>query len=175
MKIIDNFLSEDDYYKLESTMTRKITWQPSTILNNGNFALNRILNIQFCHRFVSVYTERDEGVLIKHEVRKSEYFDIIEPILDKIEYSKIIRIKANLNVGSLNPKPTGFHVDNSDNRGLTGIYYVNTCNGYTLFKDGTKVDSVANRILIFDNQLEHSGVTCSDNRYRIVINFNWLP
>ena len=55
----------------------------------------------------------------------------------------------------------------------TSIFYVNTCNGYTYFEDGSKVESVANRMVIFPNGTKHAGTTCSDRPGRIVINFNY--
>ena len=51
---------------------------------------------------------------------------------------------------------------------------MNTNNGYTTFKDGTKVDSVANRMIIFDSELDHTGTTCTDQKSRVIINFNFL-
>ena len=57
----------------------------------------------------------------------------------------------------------------------TAIYYVNTNNGYTLFKDGNlKVDSVGNRIVIFDSCKLHKAVSCTDEKRRVVINFNYF-
>ena len=54
------------------------------------------------------------------------------------------------------------------------IYYVNSNNGYTLFKASKKkVESVENRLVIFPTNLEHCGVSCTDNKQRIVINFNY--
>ena len=35
------------------------------------------------------------------------------------------------------------------------IYYINTNNGYTKLEDGTKVMSVANRLLLFDGSTSH--------------------
>ena len=57
----------------------------------------------------------------------------------------------------------------------TAIFYINTNNGYTLFKDGTKVDSVQNTMLIFDGSLDHCGVSCTDQKRRIVLNINYVP
>jgi hypothetical protein len=53
------------------------------------------------------------------------------------------------------------------------VYYINTNNGWTEFKKGGKVKSVENRMLIFDSSLEHMGVTCTDQKSRVVINFNY--
>ena len=56
----------------------------------------------------------------------------------------------------------------------TCIYYVNTCNGYTEFEDGTIVESVANRMAVFSSSILHRGVTQTDTKVRCVINCNWF-
>ena len=53
------------------------------------------------------------------------------------------------------------------------IFYVNTNDGFTVFEDGTKVESVANRMLTFPTNMKHSGTACTDQKYRIIINFNY--
>ena len=55
----------------------------------------------------------------------------------------------------------------------TSIFYVNTNNGYTKFEDGTKVESVANRMITFPSNMKHTGTSCTDEKKRIVINFNY--
>ena len=57
----------------------------------------------------------------------------------------------------------------------TSILYINTNNGWTVIKGYGKVESVANRMVIFDSNLQHSGVTCTDKNRRVVINFNYVP
>ena len=56
----------------------------------------------------------------------------------------------------------------------TSIFYVNTNNGYTKFEDGTKVESVANRMVIFPSNMKHIGTSCTDEKTRVVINFNYF-
>ena len=68
-------------------------------------------------------------------------------------------------------RSSGWHHD-LDNM-TTAVLYMNTCNGWTQFKKGGKVKSVANRMVIFDNNLLHAGVTCTDEKRRIVVNFNY--
>ena len=54
-------------------------------------------------------------------------------------------------------------------------YYVNTNNGYTEFEsNGMKVDSVENRLIIFDSNEKHRAVTTTDTPRRSVINFNYF-
>ena len=55
----------------------------------------------------------------------------------------------------------------------TVAFYVNTNNGYTEFQIGAKVKSVANRAAIFDSNLVHGGHTATDQKTRVMINFNY--
>ena len=56
----------------------------------------------------------------------------------------------------------------------TGIFSINTCNGYTKLEDGTKIDSVANRMLLFDASRPHTPSTTTDQTVRVNINFNYF-
>ena len=48
MKIIDNFLSEEDYEKLNTVIVKSdFEWGKSTILTGGRFQPHKIFNIQF--------------------------------------------------------------------------------------------------------------------------------
>ena len=69
---------------------------------------------------------------------------------------------------------TGWHKDSTDPALKTSIFYINTNNGYTEFENGVRIESVSNRICVFDSKLIHRGVshTLPDN-YRIVVNFNY--
>ena len=55
----------------------------------------------------------------------------------------------------------------------TAILYVNTNNGWTQFKSGGRVKCVKNRVVIFDSNLEHEGVTSTNEKVKVVINFNY--
>ena len=50
---------------------------------------------------------------------------------------------------------------------------MNTNNGYTIFEDGTKVESVANRLLTFHGNTKHAASSCSDQHRRVVLNINY--
>ena len=56
----------------------------------------------------------------------------------------------------------------------TAIFYINTNNGYTEFENGEKIESVANRLIMFPSNIKHRGVTQTDEQTRIMINFNFL-
>ena len=41
-------------------------------------------------------------------------------------------------------------------------------------EDGTKVESIANRMVTFPSNMKHKGTSCTDERTRVVINFNYF-
>ena len=56
----------------------------------------------------------------------------------------------------------------------TSIFYINTNDGYTKFEDGTKIESIANRMITFPANINHTGTSCTDEQTRVVINFNYF-
>ena len=163
MKIIDNFL---DNYLFEVLQ--------STILGE-NFAW--YYNDQ-------IVKEGDGGFQFKNTLYninppfngfKSPHFPLVEPCILLLGVQKLIRIKANLRPRTFFNRGSEYHTDFPHlEPHKTGIFYINTCNGYTKFKGGGKVKSVANRMIIFPSTLEHAGFACSDKKKRVVVNFNWM-
>ena len=94
-------------------------------------------------------------------------------LLDKLNVVSLMRIKANLNVATTEHITREFHTDFKV-KCTTAIAYMNNNNGYTLFEDGTKVESKENRVVMFDSQMRHAGIPCTDEKRRVVINFNFI-
>ena len=89
---------------------------------------------------------------------------------------KVDKFKVNCNYKTLEQNTGWFHTDYEDDRKndmTTSILYINTNNGGTKFEDGTFVNSVSNRMVIFDCSLKHAPVSCTDNNRRIVVNINY--
>ena len=108
----------------------------------------------------------------------SPYFDIVKPIIKKESMVALNRIKCNMIIGSEELKifKNSFHCDvapKTAEKITTAIYYVNNNNGFTLFEDGTKVESIGNRLVKFPGYLKHTGTTCTDANRRSLINFNY--
>ena len=170
MKVIDNFLPCSSFEELQSMMMcAQFDWH----FNNGIVTDDQPHFYQFFHMFYH-YDWMQAG---------SSYIHLLEPVLDKLEVRKLIRIKANLTTRHLFNRETGYHVDGFiDAKGHspflephnTAIFYVNTNNGSTKFKNGATIKSVANRMGIFDHKTEHCGVTCTDEKIRIVVNLNYI-
>ena len=102
----------------------------------------------------------------------SKHIDMWNRFMIKVEAKKCQRIKANLTFKTPKHEVTEYHFDYPDMK--TATFYINTNNGYTEFENGVRVNSVANRVCIFDSNLQHRGTTHTEGDHqRIVVNFNY--
>jgi hypothetical protein len=156
MKVINNFLEKEDLLKIQSTLLDS-TYFPWYLQNNVSFIGDG--SFQFTHLFY-----RDKI--------NSGYFDILKPILDKLKIKKLLRIKANFIVKTEKLIKHEHHIDYKNC--ITSIFYINTNDGYTIFKKNNKIiKSQENKFISFNSNLMHAGTTCTDQNYRVVINFNY--
>ena len=163
VQVYDNFLEKKDFNNLKHFMLsgecHVFAWylSPSKVSGGDGFA-------QFTHQFYNGQTVR------------SNFFDDLLPMLEILNPVSLIRIKANLQLKDTEVRMTGMHldIDNPIENQKTGIFYMNTNNGKTIFEDGEEIDSVENRMVIFPASKRHAGTTHTDTIYRCVINFNWF-
>ena len=163
--IVDNYLPEKDFFELFNSMKEfSFDWHLSNIVSE-DIAESEISNWQFCHVFLRM-----------HEHNRT--FPLLIPTLRKINPVALIRIKANLSLSTKEVQKAGMHIDVEDkdtpDSVRTSILYMNTNDGYTLFEDGTKVESVMNRLVTFPHTTKHAGTTCTNAPFRMVINFNYI-
>ena len=163
MKVIDNFLSPSDFELTQNFfLGSSIDWN----LNNSIVSLKQgIDQYQFVHEFCNV-----------QRPFKSNYSNFLQPILTKLNALYIFRMKANLRPRTTQGVISDYHTDMDLNQ-QTAIFYLNTNNGYTKFKDNTldNVPSVANRLVTFYGGLEHAVCSCTDQNVRVVLNINYIP
>lgn len=162
MNIINNFLPISDFENLKKN-----------ILYNDSFPwyFNDGVNTDYDGHFQFTHT------FYKDHRIYSNLFDFINPILLKLEINSLLRIKANLTTKSEKIIEHGFHSDFKFKKNIictTAIYYLNNNNGYTKFKDGTKILSEENKLIYFNSDLEHLGTNCTDQNSRVVINLNYF-
>jgi Rps23 Pro-64 3,4-dihydroxylase Tpa1-like proline 4-hydroxylase len=172
-KIIDNFLPFDVHLHIKEYLIGKSA-NFSWFLNDDKSADNQLMdidslyNFQFTHNFYR-----------HHRVTSNDYEHIIFPIIEVLKPLALISVKSNLTTITPSLKYYGWHVDydledSKDSKHLTAVYYVNSNNGKTIFKSGVEVESVENRIVIFNGDLVHSGTSCTDSKVRCVININYI-
>jgi|TARA_B110000879_G_C10938071_1_gene418687 hypothetical protein len=166
-KIIDNCLPRDEFLKIKNIMLgANLDWYYNDfIAMPGSDLRNDLDDFQFTH------------TAYKNNIGKvSDLHTVLTPILEILNPSAIVRIKANLRPKSNAIKESEWHYDNDNFDGKVAIFYVNTNNGYTIFEDKNKVQSIENRLVIFDGDTLHTGTTCTDQKVRCLINFmyyNW--
>ena len=163
MKITDNFLSDDEFKSIQDWFTgESFHWYYNNSIANQKQGLDQF---QFVHPFYDV---------AKPSLNKFSSF--LYPFLTKLNAKYIFRIKANLRPRTTTGVLSDYHTDMDLNQ-QTGIFYINTNNGYTKFQDNSldDVTSVANRFLTFSGQLKHCGASPTDTNSRIVLNINYIP
>ena len=157
VQIHDNYLPADYFKSIADTMTSdQFPWFIASGVNHADDDQR-----QFIHIFY------------RANLANSGYFDLLQPLLDGLMPASLIRVKANLTPRTDKIIKHGLHRD-QEFKCKIGILYINTNDGYTEFEDGTIVESVANRLVIFDNDLRHGGTTCTDAHERIVLNINFM-
>ena len=165
MKIIDDFLPYESFKTIQSFfLSTDIPWTYNDSIAGPNDDLN---NYQFVYNFFDIKRPFKESCPCK-------YSAFLKPILTKLSPQYIFRIKANLRPYTSSPYQGQWHTDMLLNQ-KTAIFYINSNNGYTVFKDNSKVISRENRLCLFNGHIEHAGVSCTDARRRIVLNINYLP
>ena len=103
----------------------------------------------------------------------SEHFSLIMPVIKQLEVKALIRIKINLYPSQETLTEHGKHQDFPFPH-KAAIFSLNTCDGYTKLNDGTKIESVENRLLLFPNDTLHTSVRQTDTKVRVVINFDFF-
>jgi hypothetical protein len=164
-KIIDNLLSEELSEKIKNDLigdSAVFPWYYNTWVVNAK-KNDSLYECQFTHTF------------FHRDYDPSSYLPNLKCIIEYLNPQHILRIKANLNPRTEVRNIFGYHVDfpGAPNDIKTAIYYVNSNDGVTIFEDGTEIESVANRLVIFDQKTRHTGTTCTNQKVRCLINFNY--
>jgi hypothetical protein len=164
MKIVDNFLTKEEFSIVKETLLGILfPWYVTYGISKHRFDdFYKEEGHQFVHMFYEDYKPNSQY-----------YFDLMPLFLDKIQPKSLIRIKANLY------PYFGKYVEHDMHRDWDfphqgALFYVNTNNGYTILNDGTKIESIENRIAFFDTHELHRSTNCTDDKHRVVINFNFF-
>lgn len=158
-KVIDNFLDNSSFKQLQDVIFSDIfPWFYSEYKVGGE--TENLDNFQFVHMFYYDFSIQ------------SGFFKNLQPLLEKLEPKAIVKIKSNLLPKTRDIIKFDYHND-VDFKCTTGIFYLNTNNGST-YLENEKINSVENRIVLFDSRVPHTGTSCTDQKIRAVINFNFF-
>lgn len=153
LKIVDDFLDHHQFSIIRSLiMNTNFPWFFGPVTTGSKF-----------HQCTHCFYQLDQP---------THLFQDISFFREKLNVRSLVRIKANLNQRTETIEEHDYHIDFADMK--TAIFYLNSCDGYTKFKNGQKVNSVANRVVIFDSNLEHHGTSCTNAPARVVLNLNYF-
>lgn len=166
MLIIDEYLDRNIFLSIKAAIeAASFPWERSLILKDPPAHLDPACNLQDIH-----------GFFLRNAKRQymSARFDIVRPIINKLKPIDLIKVKVNRTYRKDRHVEYGFHVDTQRVGATTAIFYLNTNNGFTLFDNHEKVCSVENRMVLFDSARSHTGASCTDADYRLVLNINMI-
>jgi hypothetical protein len=165
-KIIDNFLDDETFKEFQKQIfdTNNTPWfYRSDILykledknDTGYFSLC------FFNNFKQDYVLLDQ---------------YLYKIYQKLNCKAIIQSRANLFLKKQNKTKLFFHKDYDYKNSYTAVFYLNTNNGGTVLNienKQIKINSVENRILIFNTDTMHAADIQTDEKIRIIININYF-
>jgi len=168
-RVIDNFLSNEELNNLKNDLNHNesfplyYTSQVSGKKVKGN---DDYWNYYFAHVFYD-----DDSIKSPH---LEKFYNVFIPKIKKLyPYKSLLRVKLNFYPHTSILREHEKHVDTTWSH-YGAIFSLNTCDGFTRLHDGTKVDSVENRMLFFDPSLEHNSSTTTNSSGRWNINFNFL-
>ena len=161
MEVFDNFLPEEQFNLIASTMlSSDFPWYFANSVVSKDLLCREQYNYQFGHSFYFNYGFQ------------SNHTNMIVPIIERLNPVALLRIKGILLPRTETNIEHGFHQDNQHNSKVA-IYYVNTNDGYTKFAEGGIINSIANRLVLFNSKDYHTGASCTDKKVRVAINFNY--
>jgi len=171
-EVIDNFLSEEELEKIQSTFF------PQDLNNPNNFTWTYQKGIVRNPDLGSTGYEDYDWIYVHplyssdNGLKYDKFYPIVKPILNKLKVKKLFDIRANLLVPTKEHIYHEFHTDRKVPH-TVALFYVTINNGFTILKDTAKVDCKQNRMLLFDGSIEHHSVTSTDEPCCVInLNFN---
>ncbi|HAT64174.1 MAG TPA: hypothetical protein DCS66_06170 [Flavobacteriaceae bacterium] len=163
IKIISPYLPKKDFEDLQ----KLIMWNKSfPFYLNKNIA-EKDEQISYPHSFCGTH-----GVYQEDTPRSTHYSYFSEMFRPHLKWISLLRIKVNFYPGTSTLFEHGPHTDYPfPHKGA--VLALNTCNGFTRIKNRT-IKSVANQMILFDPSTPHNSTTCTDEKGRWTINFNYF-
>jgi len=180
IKVIDNFLDKAIFDEMqEIVMGKDFPWyhydQPVDNYFQWDYDKTpqeievEAKRVEGCFFMVNSLYDNQRPISGKNEASVS----VLKPITSKLKVKELIRAKFNSYPNQHKLIEHTWHRD-TDYTHKGCLLALNTCNGYTKFKDGTKVESVENRALFFDPSIEHTSTNTTNAPRRVNLNINYF-
>ena len=160
MKITDNTLEKEYFSELQNVvMGSRFPWEYQP--------------------FVAHTTDNNDHFYFVH--RLYERFAPLSQFMEHLDYYlvSILRVKSIIRARVLLYPNQGKFIEHDPHTDFdishnASLLYFNTNNGYTKMEDGTKIESVANRNVIFDGSTPHCSTSCTSEKARFVLSVNYF-
>ena len=171
-KVIDNFLPSLLFNEIKSTIVFNISFPlfistGVVVEDSEEYSLNKnSWNYYFVH--LLYYDHKPYSQF--YEELSSRF---LPSLYEKCDLKSLMRMKINYYPHTETLREHGKHQDDTYSH-KAAVFSLNTCDGFTRMEDGTKIDSVENRLLIFDGMSFHNSSTTTNTKGRYNINLNFL-
>jgi len=162
MQVTDNFLQKEYYEHLYNIITdTQFPWMyQNRVANHSENPEANLNHYYFVHSLFHDY---------KIESRFYEEFIHLFKVLD-VQFLHRARVLMFVNQGEQHIHDT--HIDHKVHC-KTALIYMNSNDGFTQFEDGERVESIKNRLLIFDGSVPHSSSTATDTKERMLLSVTY--
>tara|TARA_B100001248_G_scaffold4838_1_gene3487 strand:+ start:1800 stop:2339 length:540 start_codon:yes stop_codon:yes gene_type:complete len=173
LRVKDNFLNDRDFWYLKDLFLNEQTiYNPVWSISDQDEYKDKD---EYDNWFMTHLIYGDCRIYSSsfEEVQKR----LITPLknLEETQFGFLTRIKINMYPHTHEVKEHMLHKDATHCNRLRGaIYCLNTCDGYTGFADGTKVESIENRLILFNSLEDHHSTSTSNAQVRLNININYV-
>lgn len=155
-------------------------------LNVFNDLQDLVMGSEFPYFFITPVNDRQDDSDISScffhllfDIRNDDYvqtayYKLFAPIFkEKLQIKSLVRMKVGLYPRTNVLEEYAMHIDQQwEHKGA--IFSFNTCDGATILEDGTRIDSVANRMLLFNSHLPHASTSCTNATARVNLNINYF-
>ena len=162
--VYDDFLKADEFGHIKGYLgpDGEFPWKLGSRINNND---QRNDDMYFATNIYHSYSGWTNNTNTK----------IFEFISSKIHIEALYRIKANMYFPSKTGKVIHHapHID-ADFYHQGALFFLTTCDAPTTMADGTPIESIENRLLLFDPVTDHSSSSPTNAPFRQTINFNYF-
>lgn len=160
-KVIDNVLPRQEFkYIQDRMMSLDFSWNLNLSVTDSEELISTTASYYFTHTFWDNFHTTPDAMMFAN-------------LLNSLGVKAITRIKGNCYPSTDKLIHHKNHVDYEFPH-RAAILYINTNDGLTILEDKTEIESVENRLLVFDASKVHKSTTCTNAPCRINVNFNFF-
>jgi hypothetical protein len=175
-EVIDNFFKKEEFERMRDiVMSEDIAWYWNAEINSFHKD-----SAGWRGRTSPDAVTKDLTGYLTHQLFNmqvnyiySEHYKHFRGFWEQLRMKALVRMKMNFYPRTGKVEIHEPHLDYPyDHKGC--LFSFNTCDGFTQLEDGTRIESVANRALLFNPRTRHSSTSTTNDKGRFNININYF-